>query len=154
VSGAEEQGSGGAGEADEMDGETPRRPHRAVESHEELEVYRLAFIAARRIFELSKSFPREELYSLTDQIRRSSRVVCANISEAWRRRRYMAAFVTRLNESEAEAAEVQTWCAFAVECGYWAADVGREFHATYDNIIGKLVNMINNPDPWILNKRF
>jgi len=136
-----------------MNGESSRRAHRAVESHEELEVYRLAFAAACRIFELSKSFPREEIYSLTDQIRRASRSVCTNVSEAWRRRRYMAAFVNKLNESEAEAAETQTWCAFAVECGYWTAEVGRELHATYENIIGKLVNMINNPYPWLLKNR-
>ena len=65
----------------------------------------------------------------------------------------MAAFVNKLNESEAEAAETQTWCAFAVECGYWTAEVGRELHATYDNIIGMLVNMINNPYPWLLKNR-
>jgi len=115
-----------------------------------LEVYRLAFSAACRIFQLSKSFPREETYSLTDQIRRASRSVCTGISEAWRRRRYLAAFVNKLNESESEAAETQTWCSFAVDCGYWKSDVGQELHVTYDRIIGKLVNMINDPYPWLL----
>jgi hypothetical protein len=65
----------------------------------------------------------------------------------------MASFVNKLNESEAEATEVQTGSAFAVECGYWTADVDREFHVTYDHIIGKLVHMINNPGPWILDNR-
>ena len=132
--------------------EAPRRVRRAVESHEDLEVYRLAFAAACRIFHLSKSFPREETYSLTDQIRRASRSVCAGISEAWRRCRYVAAFVNKVNEAEAEAAEAQTWCAFAVECGYWEAGHGRELQETYDKIIGKLVNMINDPYPWLLRR--
>ena len=89
-----------------------------IQSHEELDVYRLAFEAAMRIFEVSKGFPREETYALTDQIRRSSRSVCSNIAEAWRKRRYEAAFVSKLNDAESEAAETQTWLRFAVECGY------------------------------------
>jgi len=84
-----------------------------IQSHEELEVYQLAFKAAMRIFELSKSFSLEERYALTDQIRRSSRSVCSNIAEAWRKRRYEAAFVSKLNDAEAEAAETQTWVSFA-----------------------------------------
>jgi four helix bundle protein len=133
-----------------MDTTVPRAVRRRVESHEDLEVYRLAFSAACRIFQLSKSFPREETYSLTDQICRASRAVCTGISEAWRRRRYQAAFVNKLNEAESEAAETQTWCAFAVECGYWQSDQGRELREIYDKIIGKLVNMINDPYPWLL----
>ena len=128
----------------------PGPSRRRVESHEDLEVYRLAFSAACSIFQFSKSFPREETYSLTDQIRRASRSVCTGIAEAWRRRRYMAAFVNKLNEAESEAAETQTWCAFAVECGYWERKQGQELRDTYDKIIGKLVNMINDPYPWLL----
>lgn len=86
-----------------------------IQSHEELEVYKLAFEAAMRVFEMSKRFPREETYSLTDQIRRSLRSVCGNIAEAWRKRRYEAAFVSKLNDAESEAAETQTWIRFAVE---------------------------------------
>ena len=78
-----------------------------IKTHEDLEVYRLAFKAAMKIFELSKNFPAEERYSLTDQIRRSSRSVCSNLAEAWRKRRYRAAFLAKLNDSEAEAAETQ-----------------------------------------------
>jgi four helix bundle protein len=84
-----------------------------IQSHEELEVYGLAFKAAMQIFELSKRFPREEVYSLTDQIRRSSRSVCSNLAEAWRKRRYEAAFVSKLNDAESEAGETQTWVRFA-----------------------------------------
>jgi len=124
-----------------------------IRSHEELDVYQLAFRAAMRIFEVSKRFPREETYSLTDQIRRSSRSVCSNIAEAWRKRRYEAASVSKLNDAESEAAETHTWLRFAVECGYLAEEAGQELHQTYDYIIGKLVNMIINPSPWILKKQ-
>jgi len=114
-----------------------------IQSHEELDVYKLAFEAAMRIFEVSKGFPREETYALTDQIRRSSRSVCSNIAEAWRKRRYQAAFVSKLNDAEAEAAETQTWLRFAIECGYLSKELGQELHQTYDYIIGKLVNMFS-----------
>ncbi len=89
-----------------------------IKTHEDLDVYKSAFDAAMRLFELSKEFPVEERYSLTDQIRRSSRSVCANLAEAWRKRRYKAVFVAKLNDSEAEAAESQVWIKFAVKCGY------------------------------------
>jgi four helix bundle protein len=78
-----------------------------IQSRQELDVYQLAFDAAMKIFEMSKRFPKEETYSLTDQIRRSSRSVCGNIAEAWRKRRYEAAFVSKLNDAESEAAETQ-----------------------------------------------
>jgi four helix bundle protein len=123
-----------------------------ITSHEELEVYKLAFRAAMEIFFVSKSFPREELYSLTDQIRRSSRSVCSNTAEAWRKRRYEAAFVNKLNDAEAEAAETQTWLAFAVECGYLPAPAATELRHAYDQILGKLVNMISHPEPWLLKR--
>ena len=93
--------------------------------HQDLEVYKKAFDAAMEIFELSKSFPKEETYSLTDQIRRSSRSVCANIAEAWRKRRYEAAFIAKLSDAEGEAAETQTWLQFSVKCGYLEAETGR-----------------------------
>jgi four helix bundle protein len=121
-----------------------------IQNHEELDVYRLAFEAAMRIFELTKGFPKDETYSLTDQMRRSSRSVCSNTAEAWRKRRYKAAFVSKLNDAEAEAAETQTWLSFASECGYLSGDKSKELSRTYDHIIGKLVRMIFKPDPWIL----
>lgn len=95
---------------------------RAIRTHRELEVYRKAFDAAMQVFELTKGFPREERYSLTDQIRRSSRSVCANLAEAWRKRRYEGAFVLKLNDSEAEAAETQVWLEFAVKSNYLEAE--------------------------------
>jgi four helix bundle protein len=121
-----------------------------VVSHRDLEVYQRAFDAAMRIFALSKSFPKEEVYSLTDQIRRSSRSVCSNLAEAWRRRRYEAAFVSKVNEAEAEAAETQVWLEFAVRCDYLDRDEGRELYQAYDAILAGLVGMANHPDTWVL----
>ena len=121
-----------------------------IKTHEDLDVYRLAFDAAMEIFELSKRFPVEERYSLTDQIRRSSRSVCANLAEAWRKRRYKAAFLAKLNDCEAEAAETQVWIKFAVKCGYLKGISGRKLYKTYNQILGSLVKMINTPDNWTL----
>ncbi len=123
-----------------------------IQSHRDLEVYQTAFDAAMEIFELSKKFPIEERYSLTDQIRRSSRSVCANLGEAWRKRRYEAAFVAKLNDCEAEAAETQIWIEFAVKCNYLEVEAGRQLYRTYDLILGKLVKMIANPSPWLMPK--
>ncbi len=121
-----------------------------IKTHEDLEVYKLAFDAAMEIFELSKEFPTDEKYSLTDQIRRSSRSVCTNIAEAWRKRRYKGAFIAKLSDSEAEAAETQVWIKFAVKCGYMTAEIGRDLYEIYNQILGSLVNMINKPENWLL----
>ena len=123
-----------------------------LQSHEELDVYKLAFEASMEIFEITKHFPKAETYALTDQIRRSSRSVCSNIAEAWRKRRYEAAFIHKLNDAEAEAAETQTWLEFALECNYSNEDQTIKLRQKYDFIIGKTVNMITNPTPWILPK--
>lgn len=101
------------------------------------------------IFELSKSFPKEETYSLTDQIRRSSRSVPANIAEAWRKRRYRAAFIAKLNGAEGEAAETQTWLEISVRSGYVSRDTAKELFNEYDEIISMLVSMENNPNKWL-----
>ena len=119
-----------------------------VRRHTELEVYRRGFAVAMRIFEVTKCFPAEERYSLVDQMRRSSRSVCANIAEAWRKRRYEAAFVSKLGDSEAEAAETQTWIQFAVECGYLQREIAAELYTDYDTILGMLVQMITHPQDW------
>ena len=114
----------------------------------DLEVYQLAMAAAMKLFEASKKFPPEEKYSLTDQIRRSSRSVCANIAEAWRKRRYPNAFVSKLSDAEAEAAETQVWIEFSVKCGYFPSDQTDELDMQYENIQGKLVNMLSHPEKW------
>jgi len=116
----------------------------------ELEVYQLAMESAMRIFELTKRFPPEEKYSLTDQIRRSSRSVCANLAEAWRKRRYPKAFVSKLSDAEAEAAETQVWLEFAKKCGYMVPDLAYELDKTYDHIQGKIVNMLKHPEQWTI----
>ena len=121
-----------------------------IKTHDDLDVYQLAFKAAMKIFELSKKFPAEERYSLTDQVRQSSRSVCSNLAEAWRKRRYRAAFLAKLNDSEAEAAETQVWIQFAVKCGYMEPDHGRELYEMYNQSLGSLVNMITKPEKWLL----
>ncbi len=121
-----------------------------ITRHQELDVYKKAFETAMSIFELSKSFPKEETYSLTDQIRRSSRSVCANLAEAWRKRRYEAAFIAKLNDSEGEAAETQTWLEFAVGCGYIDRDLARDLFRSCDEVIGMLVIMISKPNQWVM----
>ena len=124
--------------------------NKKLKTHEDLNVYQIAFDAAMDIFELSKMFPVEERYALSDQIRRSSRSVCANLAEAWRKRRYKAAFVAKLSDCEAEAAEVQVWLKFAVKCQYLPVDTARDLYKSYNQIIGSLVKMINEPDDRLL----
>lgn len=124
----------------------------SFKSHEDLAIFKLAFDTAMKIFEFSKKFPGEEKYSLTDQIRRSSRSVCANLAEAWRKRRYKAAFIAKLNDCEAEAAETQVWIKFAVKCSYLDIEQGRELYGTYNQILSGLVTMINNPNKWIIGE--
>ena len=119
-------------------------------THLDLEVYRKAFTIAMEIFEFSKAFPKEERYSLTDQIRRSSRSVTANLAEAWRRRRYPAAFLCRLTDAEAEAAETQVWLEYSVKCGYLARDKGEGLYKSCNEVIKMLVAMIHNPSSWTI----
>src|SRR5437667_2737866 len=102
-----------------------------VKDYKELRVYRLAYDSAMEIFRLSRSWPSEERFSLTDQIRRSSRSVCTNIAEAWRKRRYEAAFVSKLSDSDTEAAETEVHLSFALDCCYLAADVQRKLQDHY-----------------------
>ena len=124
-----------------------------IVNHRDLDVYVRAFESAMTIFQLSKRFPKDETYSLTDQIRRSSRSVCSNIAEGWRRRRYEMAFIDRLSVAEGEAAETQVWLEFAVEFQYIPAEEVRELYKTYAGIIATLVTMINNSDKWTLNPK-
>ena len=116
--------------------------------HHDLDVYRKAFEHSMEIFSLSKHFPIEETYSLTDQIRRSSRSVCANLAEAWRKRRYQAAFCSKLSDAEAEVAETQTWIEFSCRCKYLDRKTARALFAAYDEVLAMLVSMINGPEKW------
>jgi four helix bundle protein len=120
----------------------------AIKSHKELIVYQLAFKVSMAIYKSSKKFPKDEVYSLTSQIRRSSRSVCANLAEAFRKRRYEKAFVSKLSDSEGEAAETQVWLDYSYECEYLQFDKYQELINEYEKIIGMLVNMLKRPDKW------
>ncbi|MCK4677524.1 MAG: four helix bundle protein, partial [Bacteroidales bacterium] len=112
----------------------------------DLNAYQLAFEQAMDIYETSKSFPREELYSLTDQIRRASRSVCANIGEGYRKRQYQAHFISKISDSDMENTETQIWLDFALACGF----ISEENHKVLVNrsqSIGRILNhMIHNPE--------
>jgi four helix bundle protein len=119
-----------------------------LRSHKELDVYQLAFRVSMEIFHISKNFPKDEVFSLTSQIRRSTRSVSANIAEAFRKRRYEKAFVAKLSDSEAESAESQVWLDYCLECEYISGTVHQKLFNEYENIIGKIVNMISHPEKW------
>lgn len=121
-----------------------------IRTHRDLKVYQLSFKGGMAIFHLTKSFPKEERYSLIDQIRRSSRSVSANLAEAWRKRRYTKAFIAKLSDVEGEAAETQNWLDYALACGYLEQDEHKTLDDQYDHIISIVVNMINNPNKWTL----
>jgi four helix bundle protein len=112
----------------------------------DLEVYRKAFDNAMEIFELSKSFPKEEKYSLTDQIRRASRSVCSNLSEGWRKRRYRAVFLNKLTDSGQEAAETQTWLEFSFHCKYINEETFNRLDDSYEHIFAMLHTMEKKAD--------
>lgn len=121
-----------------------------VRTHNDLKVYQKAFGAAVHIFELSKGFPKEETYAFTNQLLRSSRSVCANLAEGWRKRRYKKAFISKLSDAEGEAAETQVWLEFAVKFGYLERDSAANLYKTYEEILRTIVGMINHPESWIL----
>jgi four helix bundle protein len=109
-----------------------------IRSVRDLDVYRTAFDAAMKIFEITKKFPKEEMYSLTDQMRRSSRSVCSNIAEGWRKRRYTAVFINKLSDAGQESGETQTWLEFALRCNYIDDSTFRELDETYEHIFAML----------------
>jgi four helix bundle protein len=110
----------------------------------------MAFEHAMVIFQLSRKWPAEERFSLTDQIRRCTRSVCANIAEGWRKRRYAASFVSKFSDADTEAGETLVWLDFARECGYLSAEDQLRLSQTYDHICAQLVTMINQSDKWCL----
>lgn len=119
-----------------------------IRTHKDLNVFQLSFEAGMMIFEISKTFPKEEMYSLTDQIRRSSRSVSGNIGEGFRKRKYPKSFVSKLTDAEGEAAETQIWLDYALACGYIETGTHAELFDKYDHIISMLVNMSSNPENW------
>ena len=124
-----------------------------VKFHKDLIVYQKAFASAMEIYHLSKKFPKEETYSLTDQVRRSSRSVCANITEAWRKRRYEKSFINKLNDADGEAAETQNWLDFAFACNYIDKETYKKLYKQYDEILSIIVNMTNNSKKWTFSEQ-
>ena len=124
-----------------------------INSYKELRVYQAAMETAMEIFRITKDFPPEERYSLVDQMRRSSRSVCANISEAWRKRRYKAALISKLNDAESEACETQVWLEITNRCSYIDTATKEKLDHAYDHIIGQLVRMIDDADKWLIKKK-
>ena len=120
-----------------------------IKSAKDLTVYQKAYALAMEIFRVSKDFPAEEKYSLTDQIRRSSRSVCTNLREAWAKRRYEAHFMSKLTDADGENAETETWIDFARDCDY-LSDQDHALFSTKCHEIGAMIGaMINNPSPFI-----
>ena len=118
----------------------------------DLQVYQLSFETSMELFFLSRKFPRDETYSLTGQMRKSSRSVCSNLSEAWAKRIYEAHFISKISDAEGEARETQTWLDYAAACDYMEKSRAIGYRFTYDSIIGMLVTMRRNAKKWILHR--
>lgn len=132
-------------------GETEKRRMGAkINSYKDLRVYQIAMEMAMEIFHLTKNFPPEEKFSLVDQVRRSSRSVCTNLGEGWRKRRYQAAFIAKLSDAESEACETQVWVEIARRCEYIDMNTAEKLDQTYDHIMAQLVKMIDNPEKWLI----
>jgi len=121
-----------------------------VKTHYDLEVYQNSFKAAMEIFGLTKSFPSEERFSMIAQIRNSSRSVCANLVEAWRKRRYRGAFVAKLSDAETEASETIVWLDFAKACTCMDSETNARLIDRYEHITGQIVRMVETADKWII----
>jgi four helix bundle protein len=124
-----------------------------IKSAKDLRVYKRAYDLSMEIFTISKTWPAEEKFSLTDQIRRSSRSVCANLREAWAKRRYEAHFVSKLTDADGETADTDTWLDYALDCGYIVAD--EHARLTEENLaVGSMLgSMLNNPQPFVIKKQ-
>jgi four helix bundle protein len=121
-----------------------------IRSYKELRVYQAAMDAAMQIFEVTKRFPSEERFSMVDQMRRSSRSVCSNIGESWRKRRYPAHFKSKLSDSEGESEETRVWLELAFRCSYISEQEMKDLDHAYDGIIAQLVHMIDHADQWTI----
>ncbi len=121
-----------------------------IKSVRNLEVYKLAFATAMEIYDISKEFPREEKYSLTDQVRRSSRSICSCMAEAWRKRKYIKVFTSKLTDAAQEAAETQTWLEFALACEYITNDVFQQLDDKYEHVFAMLANMEKKADSFCM----
>jgi four helix bundle protein len=131
-----------------------RRGTKKIGSVRELDVYKLAFNTAIEIFKISKSFPKEETYSLTDQLRRSSRSVCTNLAEGWRKRKYKAVFINKLSDSAQEASETQTWLQFALACNYIDKETFEKLDGKYEHIFAMLFTMEQKAESFCTVRNF
>ncbi len=120
-----------------------------IRSAKDLDVYKKAYAISMEIFHLSKKWPGDERFSLTDQIRRSSRSVCANLREAWSKRRYEAHFVSKLTDCDGECSETDTWLDYAKDCGYIDRDLHKRLTTECRSVGSMLGAMIKNPKPFV-----
>lgn len=120
----------------------------AAKNFKETKVYQKAFSLAMDIFQISKSFPKEERYSLTDQIRRSSRSVCTNMAEAYRKRQYPAHFVSKISDCDAENSETGVWLDFALNCEYIKIELYKALTERNEEVGRLLYHMLNNPEKY------
>ena len=140
--------SGGSGESGES------RVRRETLDHvADLRVYKEAYGLAMDIYAVSQAWPKHERYAMTDQARRASRSVCANVAEAWAKRRYPAHFVSKLSDAHAEAEETLVWLRFALDCGYASKTWQSNVASRYQIVIAGLVRMMSRPDQWRTAKR-
>ena len=121
-----------------------------INSAKDLEAYKKAYTVSMALFAESKSWPHEEKYSLTDQIRRSSRSVCANLREAWAKRRYEAHFISKLSDCDGENSETDTWLDYARDCGYLSVEKHAELAGLVVEVGKMLGSMLHNPNPFLL----
>jgi four helix bundle protein len=131
-------------------GRTDERARKPIRHFRDLDVYQNALPTRLRVYEVTKRFPKKERYGLTDQSRRSFRSVCANIAEAWRKRRYQAAFIAKLSDAESEAAETQVHLEFAFRHNYMVEAEFASLDDAYEKIVGQLVKMIDEPQKWLI----
>jgi len=120
-----------------------------LRGHRDLKVFQLAYRLAMEIFDETKTFPHDERYSLTSQIRRSSRSVAANIAEGFRKRQYPSMFVSKLADADAEATETQVWLDFACDCGYLSRDHGKQLSTGYEEVGRMLSRMMADPEKFL-----
>ncbi len=121
-----------------------------IKNFRDLRVYQNAMDATMEIFEITKTFPAEEKFSMVDQIRRSSRSVCANLAEAWRKRLYKAHFISKLSDSAGESDETRVWLEISLRCKYISNETFAELDSTYDLITGQLIKMMSEPEKWTI----
>lgn len=124
-----------------------------INSAKDLNVYKLAYARSMTIYNLSQTWPKEERYSLTDQIRRSSRSVCANLREAWAKRRYEAHFVSKLTDCDGENSETDTWLDYAKDCHYLSSEQHLQLMDESENIGRMLGKMLKSPAPFLSNQK-